>query len=212
MPGEKTGNFPDGRDWYVRRFGWRPPPSEVMNVAIGQGPNDETPLRMAQFFSALAAGGVSRTPHLVMRPNVPVETDLQLSPATLAAVREGMARVIEEGGTAHAVELEHWQLFGKTGTSQNTADPRRPHGWFTGFAGPRGRAPEVVVAVIVEFGESGSGSAAPIGAKVADYYLNKLHGRPTPPLSAPESARVGALTGTGGTQAALAAADSANRN
>lgn len=212
MPNEKTGNFPDGKEWYVRRFGWRPPPSEVMNVAIGQGPNDQTPLRMAQFFSALAAGGVSHTPHLVMRANVPVETDLQLSPTTLAAVREGMARVIEEGGTAHAVELEHWQLFGKTGTSQNSADPRRPHGWFTGFAGPRGGAPEVVVAVIVEFGESGSGSAAPIGAKVADYYLNKLHGRPTPPLSVPESARVGALTGTGGTQAALAAADSANRN
>ncbi|MFL5541287.1 MAG: penicillin-binding protein 2 [Longimicrobiaceae bacterium] len=213
MPSEKTGSFPDSKEWYVRRFGWRPPPSEVMNVAIGQGPNDQTPLRMAQFFSALAAGGVSRAPHLVMRPNVPVETDLQLSPATLAAVREGMARVIEEGGTAHAVELEHWQLFGKTGTSQNSADPRRPHGWFTGFAGPRGGgAPEVVVAVIVEFGESGSGSAAPIGAKVADYYLNKLHGRPTPPLSVPESARVGALTGTGGTRAALAAADSANRN
>lgn len=213
MPAEKTGNFPDGKEWYVRRFGWRPPPSEVMNVAIGQGPNDQTPLRMAQFFSALANGGTSRTPHLVMRPNVPVETDLQVSPTTLAAVREGMARVIEEGGTAHAVELVHWQLFGKTGTSQNSADPRRPHAWFTGFAGPRGGAPpEVVVAVIVEFGESGSGSAAPIGAKVADYYLNKLHGRPTPPLSAPESARVGALTGTGGTRAALIAADSANRN
>ncbi|MFL5386878.1 MAG: penicillin-binding protein 2 [Longimicrobiaceae bacterium] len=212
MPSEKSGTFPDSKEWYVRRFGWRPPPSEVMNVSIGQGPNDQTPLRMAQFFSALAAGGVSRTPHLVMRANVPVETDLQVSPATLAAVRDGMARVIEEGGTAHAVELANWQLFGKTGTSQNSADPRRPHGWFTGFAGPRGGAPEVVVAVIVEFGESGSGSAAPIGAKVADYYLNKLHGRPTPPLSAPESARVGALTGTGGTQRALAAADSANRN
>ncbi|HVG44839.1 MAG TPA: hypothetical protein VM890_08915, partial [Longimicrobium sp.] len=101
---------------------------------------------------------------------------------------------------------------GKTGTSQNSADPRKPHAWFTGFAGPRGRPAEVVVAVIVEFGESGSGSAAPIGAKVADFYLNRLHGRPTPPLSAPESARVGALQGTGGTRAALNAADSANRN
>jgi len=36
--------------------------------------------------------------------------------------------------------------------------------------------------------------------------------RPTPPLSAPEWAHVGALTGTGGTRAALNAADSANRN
>jgi penicillin-binding protein 2 len=212
MPSEKTGTFPDGKEWYVRRFGWRPPPSEVMNVAIGQGPNDQTPLRMAQFFSALAAGGQSRLPHLVQRANLPIETDLQVSPTTLAAVREGMARVIEEGGTAHAVELANWQLFGKTGTSQNSADPHRPHAWFTGFAGPRGGSPEVVVAVIVEFGESGAGSAAPIGAKVADYYLNKIHGRPTPPLLAPESVQVGAMVGTGGTRAALNAADSANRN
>ena len=213
MPAEKTGNFPDGKEWYVKRFGWRPPPSEVMNVAIGQGPNDQTPLRMAQFFSALASGGQSRQPHLRQTPTVPIETDLQVSPATLAAVREGMARVIEEGGTAHAVELEHWALLGKTGTSQNSADPKRPHGWFTGFAGPRGGAPEIVVAVIVEFGESGSGSAAPIGARVADFYLNKLHGRPTPRLEPAESARVGALIGGDpGTQAALNAADSANRN
>ena len=66
--------------------------------------------------------------------------------------------------------------------------------------------------MIVEFGESGSGSAAPIGAKVADFYLNKIHGRPNPPLSPPESVQVGAMTGTGGTRAALNAADSANRN
>jgi len=211
LPSEKIGTFPTGKDWYVKRFGWRPTPSEVMNVAIGQGPNDQTPLRMAQFFSALAGDGTSRTPHLLMRPasELAVETDLHVSPATLTAVREGMARVIEEGGTAHAVELRNWQLMGKTGTSQNTADPKRPHAWFTGFAGPRGGAPEVVVAVIVEFGESGAHSAAPIGAEVADFYLNKKHGRPTPPLLSPESARVGAMLGTGGTQTSMNAVDSA---
>ncbi|HEX9937057.1 MAG TPA: penicillin-binding protein 2, partial [Longimicrobium sp.] len=187
LPSEKSGTFPTGKDWYVKRFGWRPAPSEVMNVSIGQGPNDQTPLRMAQFFSALAGNGTSRTPHLLMRPDAPVETDLGVSPATLAAVRDGMARVIEEGGTAHAVELRNWRLMGKTGTSQNTADPKKPHAWFAGYAGPRGNgAPEVVVAVIVEFGESGSGSAAPIAAQVADFYLNRKHGRPTPPLLSAE--------------------------
>lgn len=211
MPGERVGNFPDSKEWYVRRFGWRPPPSEVMNVAIGQGPNDQTPLRMAQFYSAIAANGVSRRPHLLMQPNAPVETDLRVSPATLAAVREGLARVVEEG-TAHAVELRDWQLFGKTGTAQNSADPKVPHGWFTGFAGPRGGPTEVVVAVVVEFGGTGAGSAAPIGAKVAEFYLNEIHHRPNPKLDAPESARVGAMMGTPGTRAALNAADSATRD
>lgn len=210
LPSEKTGTFPSGKDWYVKRFGWRPTPAEVMNVAIGQGPNDQTPLRMAQFFSALAGNGTARTPHLLMRPDAPVETDLHVTPATLVAVREGMARVIEEGGTAHAVELRNWQLMGKTGTSQNTADPRRPHAWFTGFAGPRGGAPpEVVVAVIVEFGESGAHTAAPIGSLVADFYLNNKHGRPNPPLLQAESARVGAMLGTAGTRSSMNAVDSA---
>jgi penicillin-binding protein 2 len=184
MPGERVGTFPDGKQWYVDRFGWRPPPSEVMNVSIGQGPNAQTPLRMAQFFSALASNGTARTPHLMMRRDAPVETNLGVSKQTLASVWQGMAAVIEQGGTAHAVELANWKLYGKTGTSQNSADPRKPHAWFTGFAGPRGRDPEIVVAVIVEFGESGASAAAPVAARIADFYLNRKHGRPTPPLVA----------------------------
>ncbi|MDQ3388508.1 MAG: penicillin-binding protein 2, partial [Gemmatimonadota bacterium] len=155
LPSETSGTFPSGREWYQKRFGWRPPPAEVMNLAIGQGPNSQTPLRMAQFFSALAGDGTAAAPHLLLGTNPPIETDLGVSPATLEAVREGMARVVE-GGTAAAARLGRWKLYGKTGTSQNNADLKRPHAWFTGFAGPRGSAPEIVVAVIVEFGESGS--------------------------------------------------------
>jgi penicillin-binding protein 2 len=184
MPGERAGTFPTDRKWYVSRFGWRAPPSEVMNVSIGQGPNAQTPLRMAQFYSALAGNGTARTPHLVVRRDAPVETELGVSKETLASVWQGMAAVVEAGGTAHAVELANWKLYGKTGTSQNSADPKRDHAWFTGFAGPRGRDPEIVVAVIVEFGESGGRVAAPIAARMADFYLNKKHGRPNPPLAA----------------------------
>ncbi|HEX6038190.1 penicillin-binding protein 2 [Longimicrobium sp.] len=184
MPGERVGTFPADRAWYVNRFGWRPPPSEVMNVSIGQGPNAQTPLRMAQFFSALAGNGSARAPHLLAGRPTDVETDLNVSRQTLTSVWRGMAAVIEAGGTAHAVELQNWKLYGKTGTSQNSADPKRPHAWFTGFAGPRGRDPEIVVAVLVEFGESGSGAAAPIASRMADFYLNRKHGRPTPPLVA----------------------------
>jgi penicillin-binding protein 2 len=196
LPGEMAGTFPTGREWYKQRFGWRPPPSEVMNISIGQGPNSQTPLRMAAFFAALAGNGTSRAPHFRLGAQTPVETDLRVQPATLAAVRLGMERVVEEGGTAHAVELRHWKLAGKTGTSQNSADPKKPHAWFTGFAGRRGGPPEVVVAVLVEFGESGSKGAAPIAAAIADFYLNRKHGRPTPPLAEPETVRVGSMLDT----------------
>jgi penicillin-binding protein 2 len=184
LPSERAGQFPDSPQWYASNFGWNPTPSEVMSLSIGQGPNDQTPLRMAQFFSALAADGSAVAPHLVSRGRVqlPYETDLNLDPRTLRAVRTGLAQVVEPGGTAYMSSLKRWKLYGKTGTSQNTADPRRPHAWFTGFAGPPEGEPEIAVAVIVEFGESGSAAAAPIAAKVADFYLNRKHGLATDSL------------------------------
>lgn len=195
LPGESSGTFPTGRQWYVKRFGWRAPPSEVMNVAIGQGPNSQTPLRMAAFFSAIAGNGTARAPHLRMGAQPPVETDLRVQPSTLAAVRLGLDRVVEQG-TARAVALGRWKLSGKTGTAQNSADPKKPHAWFTGYAGPRGRDPEIVVAVLVEFGEHGGSGAGPTAAAIANYYLNKKHGFPTPRLVAAETARVGSLLDT----------------
>jgi penicillin-binding protein 2 len=178
LPTERTGTFPDGSDWYKRRFGWTPTPSEVMSLAIGQGPNAQTPIRMAQFFAALAGDGTARSPHLLKRSVevLEVETDLRVGESTLAAVRDGLARVTSPGGTAYMSSLQRWKLYGKTGTSQSSQDLKRPHAWFTGFAGPHDSEPEIVVAVIVEFGESGSQAAAPLAAKVADFYLNRKYG------------------------------------
>ncbi|MBW3535024.1 MAG: hypothetical protein KY453_07390, partial [Gemmatimonadetes bacterium] len=52
------------------------------------------------------------------------------------------------------------------------------HAWFAAIAGPKGGEPEIVVVVLVEFGRSGSGTAAPIAAKTADFYLRKKYGIP----------------------------------
>ena len=177
LPSEKRGTFPTGREWYRKQFGWAPTPSEVMSLAIGQGPNAQTPVRMAQFFAALAGDGTAPRPHLLAQPaqGAAPETDLRVSPQTLRAVREGLVRVVARGGTAHLASLRRWELAGKTGTSQNSQDLKRPHAWFTGFAGRPGGPPEIVVAVVVEHGLHGS-DAAPLAAKVADFYLNRKYG------------------------------------
>ena len=44
LPGEKTPVFPTSPAWYEKRFGWKPTPSEVLSLAIGQGPNSQTVL------------------------------------------------------------------------------------------------------------------------------------------------------------------------
>jgi penicillin-binding protein 2 len=185
LPGERVGTFPTDSEWYRRRFGWSPTPSEVMSLSIGQGPNAQTPLRMAQFFAALAGNGTAPTPRLLTRTDEELalpETDLNLTGNSLRSARIGLARVLEQGGTAYMSSLRRWKMYGKTGTSQNTQDLTKPHAWFTGFAGPADGEPEIVVAVVVEFGESGSAAAAPIASKVADFYLNRKHGLATDSL------------------------------
>jgi len=177
LPTERAGNFPDRPDWFRRRFGWKPTPAEVLSLAIGQGPNDQTPLKMALFYAALAADGRVRPPRIAaVEEAAPLpEWDLRLSAESLRWLREGLRRVVSPGGTAGLSALEHWDLMGKTGTSQN------PHGadhaWFVGMAGPRGGAPEIVVAAILEFGEHGY-TAAQYVAKAADYYLRRKYGMP----------------------------------
>jgi penicillin-binding protein 2 len=182
LPSERSGTFPSGVDWYKKRFGWTPTPSEVMSLAIGQGPNAQTPLRVAQFFSALAGDGTAPRPHLLkgLRSKTP-ETDLRMSPKVLREVRVGLSRVTEPGGTAYFASLRRWKLYGKTGSSENSQDPEHTHAWFAGFAGPPGGEPEIAVAAVVELGGHGGVTAAPIAAKVADFYLNEIHGFKTDP-------------------------------
>ena len=183
LSGEKPGIFPEDLEWLERRFGYTPQPSEVMSLSIGQGPNSQTVLKMAHFYSAIAGNGTAPEPYLAAAPRAEGNTrglQLDLKPEHLRTMWDGLAGVTswERRGTARLAALERWTLYGKTGTGQN------PHGgnhaWFTGFAGSPGDPPEVVVAVLVEHGLSGS-DVAPLAAKAAQYYLDKKHGLPFDP-------------------------------
>ena len=180
LPSEARGLFPNSSSWWMEtpQFGYRATEGEVLNLAIGQGPNSQTPLKMAQFYLAIARDGSAPAPRLRRGGLEEGEGgwSLNLSPEALETMREGLRAVVLPGGTAHLSSLEFWDLMGKTGTVQNPPNP--DHAWFAGIAGPLGGAPEVVVVVIVEFGESGSGVAAPLVAKTADYYLRRKHGIP----------------------------------
>jgi len=182
LPEESSGTFPEGREYWERRFGYEPQENEVLNLAIGQGPNDQTPLKVAQLYLALARDGTAPTPHLLENPDPTEGWRLpNLSAEGIEVLREGMRGVTSPGGTAYfGTALEHWEVLGKTGTSQNAQDTLRAHAWFAGMAGPWGGEPEIVVVVLVEFGESGSGVAAPLMAKTADFYLRREHGLPPP--------------------------------
>ncbi|HEX6940139.1 MAG TPA: penicillin-binding protein 2 [Longimicrobiales bacterium] len=179
VPEERAGTFPDGPRWYRRRWGWEPTQAEVLSLAIGQGANDQSPLRMAQLYAALASDGRVAAPRVADGGAAEGEGwDLGLTEAILAPLREGIRRVTlpDSGGTAGLSALEHWDWRGKTGTAQNAHG--KDHAWFVGMAGPRGGEPEIVVAALLEFGEHGW-VAAQYAAKTADYYLRRKHGMPT---------------------------------
>jgi len=178
LPEEARGIFPEGPEFWERRFGYPPTEAEALNLAIGQGPNSQTPLKMAQFYAALAGDGTAPAPRVVGDAPVEERWRLDLSPRNLEALRAGLRGVMAPGGTAYLSSVEHWDLMGKTGTGQNAQDPDRDHAWFAGMAGPPGGEPEIVVVVLVEFGDSGSGVAAPLVAKTADYYLRREYGVP----------------------------------
>ena len=174
LPGERRNIFPlpPVVEWWKGHFGYAPQPNEIMGLSIGQGPNAQSVLNMASFYSALATTGRSLRPHLRTDDSTMDTLDLHITPEDLAALREGMGRVTEAGGTAYLSALGRWKLYGKTGTSENP--PFVDHGWFAGFAGPPNAPPEVVAVAIVEHGRHGS-DVAPLASKAAEYYLDKKH-------------------------------------
>ncbi|HZD05602.1 MAG TPA: penicillin-binding transpeptidase domain-containing protein, partial [Longimicrobiales bacterium] len=182
LPAESRGVFPEDRSFWSRRFGYEAQEGEVLSLAIGQGPNSQTPLRMAQFYEALARGGSAPPPALAEGVTLGPGWSLDLSPENVRALREGLRKVTAPGGTAHlGATLELWEVLGKTGTGQNPASlagEGQNDAWFAGMAGPFGEDPEIVVVALVEGGGSGSAVAAPLVSKTADFYLRRKRGIP----------------------------------
>jgi penicillin-binding protein 2 len=183
LPRENPGIFPKGPEYWQNVWGYTPQEGEVLSLAIGQGPNSQTPLKMAQFYTALARDGSAPTPRIY--PDGPDPDgegwQLHLTPEAIATLREGLRRVTAPGGTAYMASLEHFDLYGKTGTGQNglsVAGLAEDDAWFAGMAGPKGGDPEIVVVALVQYGAHGSSVAAPIVAKAADYYLREKYGIP----------------------------------
>ena len=94
-----------------------------------------------------------------------------------------MVDVVRPGGTAAlAGDKAPYTFAGKTGTAQVVAikqgerydaakiqERHRDHALFVAYAPAEN--PTIAVAIMVENGGSGSGTAAPIARKVFDYYL-----------------------------------------
>jgi cell division protein FtsI/penicillin-binding protein 2 len=148
LPGEEMGIVPLLKNYSGSSMG---------NLPIGQG-EAVTPMQIAQFYGAIANGGVLRTPHLVRRIDGKLQTEMTsrrvMSAATASALRDMLEGVLKPGGTASEVSVPGYQLAGKTGTA-NKIDPdtgeyskSRYIASFVGFA--PARSPKLLVTVMVD--------------------------------------------------------------
>jgi penicillin-binding protein 2 len=181
LPGENPPIYPPGPDmqaikaYYDRRIGvnrWTPQ-SEVLNLAIGQGANQQTVISLARFYAALANGGLAPTPHLVADTTRDLKPTriFALGPEDSKALHNGLLAVLQAGGTAAGSALRGVAVAGKTGTAQSHVfvnGVELNHAWFAGFAPAEN--PKIVVVIMVEFGGHGS-RVAHMATMVIERYL-----------------------------------------
>lgn len=182
---ESPGFIPDP-DWKRVNVGIEWNFSDEVNIAIGQGEVQVTPLQVVRWFAAIANGGTLLRPQLVQKvgilgeaPSYTLEPDpmgeLGFKPEVIAMLREGMCAVTQaRSGTAEyqfrRSPLQTLGVCGKTGTAQDGSRPDAvSHAWFAAYA-PMDD-PEIAIVVLVENSGEGSGVAAPIVRDILEVYF-----------------------------------------
>jgi penicillin-binding protein 2 len=178
QPRGSAGILP-GRGELIRRQHRSWTAFDTALVSIGQGFIAISPLQAAAFTAALANGGTLYRPHLVrgfcdangryLRVTKPrILSTLNVAPEYFALVHAGMRRVVVgASATAPAAQTPVIELAGKTGTAQ--AGRGRTNTWFVCF-GPY-KDPTYAMAVLVEDGQSGGRSAAPVARRFFEQYI-----------------------------------------
>lgn len=170
---------------------------ETLSIAIGQGYNLTTPLQMCVLISAVANNGIIYQPlvidktlndqgQIVSRAVKKKIGQIPVSQKNMDIVRSGLWEVVNgTRGTAKIISTKDFDIYGKTGTAQVISrksgdtsvrkkfkDHLKPHAWFVGYGIKDGQ--KIAGAVIVEHGEHGSSTAAPIvGELIKTYFREK---------------------------------------
>ena len=168
-------------DWKLAEKGEGWVRGDAVNMGIGQGDVQVTPLQMANIYAAIANGGTLYRPSLVDRIGagagapeeaypVQINGELPLSAQDLAIIQESLWKVANDSnGTAVGIfEGLPFQVAGKTGTAE--APPRNSHAWFAGYA--PANQPEIAIAVILEHGGEGSAVSAPLFRRIVELYYD----------------------------------------
>jgi penicillin-binding protein 2 len=218
LPGEQAGLMPSVQ-WLLKTYHHRWYPDETLDVSIGQGAVEATPIQLARIIGGIASGGHMVRPHTVFPNELQPDflraiqdtypgsgnLDIPIDPENWQIITDGMYQVTQPGlyHTAGAEGLPGIDFGGKTGTAQvmshqaldktTKGKVTYPNVWFVGVT-PR-RNPELVVAVLFQNGNK-SWFAARIGARIVTAYVDKqrmLAHNLQPTKAPPAPVEVGAI-------------------
>ena len=165
-------------DWAKDGRGWAEPgstpwiPEDMASASIGQSVVQITPLQLARAYCVFANGGWLVTPHLADQGldwTAPSRrSKVQIKRSTLAKIRQGLRKVVEDG-TGYGLNGEGIPpAAGKTGTAEDsTGGP--DHAWFASYA-PYPNGEIVVVAFAQNTPGGGSVHALPMAKKVIEVW------------------------------------------
>jgi penicillin-binding protein 2 len=166
------GCYETDRGWSV---------GDNMNLAVGQGDLQATPLQLATAYAAIGNGGEVVRPHLGMEAEDPSGAQTQafepaprrevdLSGTTRSTIMEGLREAaMEPGGTSYPTFGGYpVDIAGKTGTAEKTN--QEDQSWYAALA-PADN-PKFVVVFTIERGGFGAERAAPAACQVLNVLLD----------------------------------------
>jgi penicillin-binding protein 2 len=153
-----------------------------VNLSVGQGDLQATPLQMAVAYSTLVNGGTVPRPHLgrevqdgqgivQQRLRTPPSRKVEISETTRAAVMEGLrlAASAPNGTSADVFAGVDLEVYGKTGTAER--QPNADQSWYVAYV-PSESKP-IVVATTIEEGGFGAETAAPAACRILTTWFDQ---------------------------------------
>lgn len=180
---EATGSIPDP-DNVLQTTGLPWSYAFAVNMSIGQGEVQITPLQMVRLYAAVANGGYLLRPQLVREYGLldqrtlvakrDVMRDTHIDPANLAIIQQGMCDVVGSRSGTAGFQFLYSPLLdvgvcGKTGTAQVAGDDELPHSWFLAYA--PAKDPQIAIVTMIENAGEGSQVAAPLTRNILEYYF-----------------------------------------
>lgn len=186
LPGEAEGLLPSEKwrnDLYAAGGTDRPwSAGDNVQLAIGQGDLQMSPLQLALAYATVANGGTVVTPHVGMQIDDAAgrvqrefeprpRRSIRIDPSYRAAILEGLhAAAQSPGGTSYEIFGNFpVDVAGKTGTAQRVG--YEDQSWYLALA-PYPN-PRIVTAVTIEQGGFGAESAAPAALQILEAYFDK---------------------------------------